>query len=251
MREGRKVLHVLREKSTCRFMYEMPAQRLQRYQRTVAGVLIALVLALLAIYSPVAPQLPTAGPTTISDPLSFLVQAGSDGKLMRTTDLVSWRRHDWPLPHGYEISDSLLRPDGRVVQTFDITPYGQFTPAHGDGGQVVEIGSDGFVRFLITQDGGKPGLQYFVGQKCGGTGWIVFGNDAPTGTWRGIVATLSGQAVDMCPGQLNQARTQYRLEQVTFPFAVDGVQIEPRTLPTIISEHYTGGSVATAANVER
>jgi hypothetical protein len=129
---------------------------------------------------------PAIATTTIADPLVYLVQSGPNG-LLKSSDLLTVRRRDWPAP-GWEASKSALLPDGRVLQTFSFTPWQAYTPANGDGGQIAEVGSDGYVRFTETRDGGKPYLQCFRG----GTGWLVFGRDVPTGSWKEVVATLAG-----------------------------------------------------------
>lgn len=202
----------------------------------------------------VAPAVPLATPAapTIANPLAFLVQQDEAGALTKASEVLPLRRHDWPAPLGYQISDSVLSDDGtHVIQTFSFPPFGPFVQPHGDGGQVAVVGADGLVRFTQTQDGGTPAMQYFVGQNCpGGTGWIVFGTDAPTGSWKGLVATLADTGdPTQCPG-LSTAYTQYRLEQVTLPFIIGGT-VQTLTLPTVISEHYSGASLASATALER
>jgi hypothetical protein len=51
-------------------------------------------------------------------------------------------------------------------------------------------------------------------------------------------------------GRLSAAYTQYRLEQVSIPFIIDGHQ-QILSLPTIISEHYNGKDPTTAIMLER
>lgn len=188
--------------------------------------------------------LPPIGATSLN-PLDFLVQKGPAGDA-RSDELLTQRRHDWPLPVGYEVSDSVLLPDGRVLQTFSMAPWGPFSAANGDGGQIAEIGADGYVRFTQTRDGGTPHMQYFVG----GTGWIVFGQDAVRGQWKELVAELSNSASPNQQTALSLAYTRYRLETIPFKFAIDGA-VQTIALPAIISEHYSGETIAKATALER
>jgi hypothetical protein len=171
-------------------------------------------------------------------------------RTQRASDPMFQRRHDWPAPTGFQIEDSVARGDGHdVVSTWSYPPFGPFVAANGDGGEVFV--SDGTtVRIAVTQDGGKPGLQYFVGRACGGTGWIVFRNDVPTGKWADLVAALGDSPdPDVCKDN-SRSYTRYRLEHVRIPFIINGVRQDP-IIPTIISEHYTGRSLATATALER
>jgi hypothetical protein len=108
---------------------------------------------------------------------------------------------------------------------------------------------NGFVRSVATRDGGRPHMQFFVGD--GGTGWIFFGVDASTGSWRELVATLGESSWSgFKPAEFGRAIMRYRLEPVAFTFAVDGVT-ETRTVRTIISEHYDHDSIPGSAAMER
>jgi hypothetical protein len=106
------------------------------------------------------------------------------------------------------------------------------------------------VLFTETRDGGKPNDQYFVGPNCGGTGWVVFRNDAPTGRWATLVARLNDNPDPKACPSLKQAYTRYRLETLNVPFTVDG-RAQTKTLPVIISEHYNTGDMGTASAMER
>lgn len=186
-----------------------------------------------------APPPPQPGPASI-DAMAYLVQAPENGN-----------RHDWPLPQGYVLTESLRLDHRTAKQTWDFAPFGTFEAERGDGFQIAEVGADGWVRFTSTRDGGTPWVQHFVGARCGGTGWIVFGTDAQAGRWRDVVATLNiAQDPATCPAALNAAYTRYRLEPVAFLFAVDGAA-ETRTLPTIVSEHYNGHTLAASVSLER
>lgn len=198
-------------------------------------------------YKP-TPPLPVVGWRTISDPLAYIVQTRPDGSLATVHDLLTERRHDWPLPEGWARSESVMLDDGSVFQAFSFV-----RPEHqaGNGGQVVKVGADGFVRSVATRDGGKSHLQYFVGEGVGGTGWIFFGVDAPTGSWRELVATLAESSWSgFRPAEFGRAFTRYRLEPVAFTFAVNGA-LEKRTVQTIISEHFDRDSIPGSAAMER
>jgi len=153
----------------------------------VLSVLLVCVLA--ACNSSAPPPAPPAA-ATISNLTVFLVQGTPEQK---SIDQVTYRKHDYPLPNGYQVDDSVLLPDGRILQTFAYPPFGPANFAKGDGGQIVSI-NGATVLFTETRDGGKPNDQYFVGPNCGGTGWVVFRNDAPTSRW----ATLVGWGLCRC-----------------------------------------------------
>ena len=202
-----------------------------------------LILPLLSFFSCVLAARPPSPPIPhlmITDPLIYLAQSPENSG-----------RHDWPPPVGYAALEIVRESGTRARQSWDFAPFGRYEPERGDGFQVTEVGNDGWVRFTSTRDGGTPWVQHFVGQHCNGTGWIVFGTDAQAGRWRDVVATLQiAQDPATCPGSLNAAYTRYRLEPVTFPFAVKG-ESEMRTISTIISEHYNGRAIASAVSLER
>ncbi|MBV9859947.1 MAG: hypothetical protein JO038_07585 [Alphaproteobacteria bacterium] len=212
-----------------------------------------------------APQSPLAAvpasAATIADPLGFLVQTRCPNggpptgcaapARQRAADPMFYRRHDWPAPSGYQTDDSVLRDDGKaVIDLFSFAPFEGFVAAHGDGGQIMVADSD-TVRIAQTQDGGTPGMQYFVGPNCGGTGWIAFRTDAPTGRYAALVATLSDRPdPNACPRRLAKAYTRYRLETIALPFIIGDARRD-LTAPTVISEHYDRDTVERATAMER
>jgi len=201
-------------------------------------LILALSLALFSC-SP-QPQLPPVQHVTIANPMAFLDE-----------DAANAGRHDWPLPVGYVALSNVAEGNSTARQSWDFAPFGSYEPERGDGFQVAEIGADRYVRFTSTRDGGTPWEQHFVGQHCGGSGWIVFGQDAPTGTWREVVATLNiAKDPATCPPSLNYALTRYRMEQVDYPFAVAGAP-STRTIATVISEHFDHKTVGEAGALER
>ncbi len=184
------------------------------------------------------------------DALAYLVQAGQ-----LSSDPALYRKHDWPAPDGYQVSDSVLRADGTVLQTFDFAPWGS-AEFGSDGGQLLTVGADGTVRVLETRDGGKPYDQFFVGRKCWnwstlspGTGWIVWRADIGL-TPRAFVATLGDSAdPNACP-PLNRALTRYWTGSGIFPFRFSAEPVE-RLVELVVSEHYDHAAIAASVNMER
>ena len=204
---------------------------------------------------------PALGPVSVPDPLAFLIQLRCpDGALelaepdcpgaapQRAADPMRMRRHDWPAPAGYAAQDAMLGADGPET-LWSFAPFGPFVAARGDGGEVYVV--DGrTVRIALTQDGGKPYVQAFHGRRCGGTGWVAFRDDAPTGRWASLVAHLSDEPVASLCMAFSSALTRYRLETVAAPWIVAG---ERRTIakPTVIAEHYDRATLAASRNMER
>jgi len=201
------------------------------------------------------------GSRTIADPQAFLVQLRCpDGRLevaepncpgaapQRASDPMLMRRRDWPASDGYVAQDAILGAYGPET-LWSFSPSGGFVAAHGDGGEVYVV--DGAtVRIALTQDGGKPYLQGFYGAHCGGTGWVAFRTDAPTGRWAGLVAHLSDRRTPSFCLAFSSAFTRYRLENVAAPWIVDGA-VRTITQLTVIAEHYDRASIAEAHNMER
>jgi hypothetical protein len=168
----------------------------------------------------------------------------------RAGDVVTWRRHDWPGPRGYVAQDAVMLGPGAYASTWAFAPFGRFDPALGDGGEVYRV-EGGTVLIALTQDGGRPGLQYFVGRDCGGTGWIAFRDDAPTGAWAELVATLAiAPAASDCK-RLNGAFTRYRREHVTMPFLRGDGTAFALSVDAIIAEHFNAATVERASALER
>ena len=203
-------------------------------------------------------------PATLPDVRVFLAQNRcADGALavaeprcvgaapQRARDAMRMRRRDWPAPDGYQIGDSYESDDGAYfVTVFSYAPFEAFIPEHGDGGELYV--TDGTtVRIAATEDGGQMGVvQGFYGQGCGGTGWVLFRNDAPTGRWAELVAHLKGEPLGSACSARSSAYTRYRLETVALPFIIQGA---PRTLtlPTVISEHFNAASLQRSSAMER
>jgi len=202
--------------------------------------ILALSLAAFACSPPPSP-LPPVQFVTIENPLEYLVEHAENAG-----------RHDWPLPVGYVALSNVAEGNSTARQSWDFAPFGSYEPERGDGFQVAEVGADRWVRFTSTRDGGKPYVQHFVGQRCGGTGWLVFGADAPTGTWREVLATLHIEQVPTTcvPIRFGTALTRYIRSNVEYPFAVRGAH-STRMIDTIVSEHYDFATVAQSEALER
>jgi len=206
----------------------------------VKPFLIVLFASLFACFETKPPPPPPVLQIKVGDPMSYLVEEADNAG-----------RHDWPPPQGYVALTNAAEGRTRARQTWDFAPFGAYEPERGDGFQIAEFGADGYVRFTSTRDGGTPYVQHFVGRRCGGSGWIVFGQDAPTGDWREVVATLNiAKDPATCPPSLNYAFTRYRLEQVDFPFAMKGSR-STRMISTVISEHYDHKTIAQSRAMER
>lgn len=173
----------------------------------------------------------------IPDPMTYLAH-DVGGHIQTVNDPLGRRRYDYG---HYQETDCYTLNAKHAVCTWDYAPFGTLELS-GDGGeQYVVDGS--VVRIEGTRDGGTPYDQYFVGNDCGGTGWIVFKNDADS-SWREVGARLSiAQEPGVCPDSLNQALTRYTRKPVTFPAL--GVR------DTIVSEHYNSGSLNDAQALER
>lgn len=181
------------------------------------------------------------------------VLAGCSGVPQRASDPMLWRRADASNRDG-QIGDSFVSDDGRYyVAGFSYPPNGIFSAAHNDGGDVEVVEGD-HARIDYTRPlTNNPVTEgYWAGAGCpnGGTGWLLFDQYAPTGSWRSKVALLAGSTTrGACP-PLGPFYTQWRLETVTIPFTVGGAP-PPVALPTIVSEHYVGLSSTIAVAVER
>ncbi len=214
--------------------------------------MIRLALALLGLAAGSALVLLSgcAGAMSQTDALAYLVQAGQ-----LSSDPALFRKHDWPAPGGYQISDSVLRADGKILQTFDFAPFGS-AEFGSDGGQLLTVDADGTVRVIETRDGGKPYDQFFVGPKCWdwklfgrGTGWLVWKADIST-VPHAVIATLGDSSdPNACP-PLNRALTRYWSGIGIFPFRFGAEPVE-RMLQVMVSEHYDHASIDASENMER
>jgi hypothetical protein len=228
-----------------------------------------LGLVLIICYSSIDPS-GFAG--DISDMNGYLVQATCPGELTpnncayakQTKDLITtpltFRRLDWPGAYSGVISDNVLDPSiGAVISTFKTTPFdGRFNPPN-DGGDVymniTNINRIGDAAVAVKTQTGSLTPIYFVGYTCGYTSWLLFPQSLPTygQGWGSAVAELGQSST---PGtncnlqNMSPAFTRYRLENVNIPFLINNVR-STLVIPTVISEHYNGSSIAVSTQLER
>jgi hypothetical protein len=194
---------------------------------------------------------------------------------MTEDDAGRWRKHDWGGTvgqlAGWQASDAVIARRNGVAfvdQTFDFgapatdnagRPDRFFRFDQNDGGDAIRIVGDTASAFL-TQDGGTPGLQWFIGPGCSQPGpgryvsWVLFKSDVDA-SWRSLVAELGDERQDACPSRFNHAFTRYRLVSESLPFqrlaAGDVPTRQTATLPTIVVEHYDARSIDRAHAMER
>ncbi len=212
--------------------------------------------------SPPPPATPTIPDVTVfmttsrcADGMPAAVEPGCAAAPQRASDPMLFRRHDWSGHTDGQVEDAFVSDDGSYyVNSFSYPPHGPFIANNGDGGDVLV--TDGTtVRIDFTQSGNGAGgttSNYWAGPNCGGTGWVLFDNAAPTGSWRGEIAQLnSASSPGSCPPSLNSAYTQWRLETVTVPVFLPSGAEGAVSLPAIISEHYGAASIGAAKGMER
>ena len=142
-----------------------------------------------------------------------------------------------------------------AVQYLSFPPWGKTVPAHGDGGNLVGINSEGFIRIFATSDGSKPGeLYYFVGPP-GPNGWVMGGTDAVLGVPRWIEHSCMIQQSFPGPnnpeGVLTPAYTRYTRQFVSVPVWFNGGSREIDNYDCIISEHYDDADPSKSVAFER
>jgi hypothetical protein len=208
----------------------------------------------------------------ISDMNAYLVQATCPGSLTpnncasanQTEDLITtpltFRRLDWPGAYSGIVSDNVLDPStGAVISTFKTAPFdGPFNPPN-DGGDVymnvTNINRIGDAAIAVKTQTGSLTPIYFVGYTCGYTSWLLFPQTLPTygQGWGSAVAELgqsNAPGTNCNPRNMAPAYTRYRLENVSMPFLANSVQTT-LVIPTVISEHYNGSSIAGSTELER
>ncbi len=173
---------------------------------------------------------------------------------------LPYHKRDWPgvsdrdsLPGGYQASDSIpirtsLGP--AVLQTYDFGDpprrFGQLD--QGDGGQVAFF-TAATASFGVTEDGGA-GLQLFIGPGCApDDGWVVVDRSfaaRPTGE---TLARITREP-RRCPDQLGYAYTRWQVQPVSYRTMFQGRPGQTE-LPTLVSEHFGGRTVADADHLER
>lgn len=264
-------------------------------KRSVLSIaLLVMASVFLAFRLTAAPQsAKPAAALSVTDALDYLVQSAcvdasgipvdrlpldpdcGQRRLLHETDPLHWRKHDWGESNGpvagWQASDSVLAERSGVSfvdQTFD---FG--APATDNSGQ-----ADAFYRFdandggdaimmigdtasiFLTQDGGMPGLQWFIGPGCAQPGigrylaWALFRTDV-SAEWQSIVRDMHYMPKDDCPPRFNHALTRYRLVSEDFPFQRPGPNgsaiRQTAMLSTVIAEHFDARTLANAHAMER
>jgi hypothetical protein len=143
-----------------------------------------------------------------------------------------------------------------AIQYESFPPWGAYVAANGDGGNLVGITGDGFIKAFATSDGGMPGeLYYFIGPDGGNGGWVMGGTDAIIGDdWIERVCMLqqSYPGPDNPEGGgLSPAYTRYLRAYISVPVTFDSAQPEHDTYECMVSEHYGAEDPATASEFER
>jgi len=185
-----------------------------------------------------------------------------DGVVLWETTTLEERLCDWPNPGSEQCCDCVVSAQtGRFAAQFkSFPPYlGPVQDGAGDGGDVLVITDDGYVKIIATQDGGHPGqLYYFVGPGVGQPGdarvggWLIAGPDLAFG-WNSRVTWLdqSFNGPYNPVGNLTPAYTRYILAPARVPYAVNGVSGGGSERSVIVSEHYTGADPTQSPIMER
>ena len=215
---------------------------------------------------------PPPPPQATIDPRAFLyTRICGDGSLwvlnqgcqyqvaQGATPVVTWR-YDWAHPDQAQVQNTYVLDDGSGwVATFSYPPHLAFDAANGDGGDVFVYDGE-TVRISYTQNGdgrGGTAAGWWVGARCGGTGWVSFDKYTGDQGWREWLAKLRG-ATDpqACPSSLDSAYTRARVVRGLPVYLVlqDLLgNVTTRTVPldAVVTEHYAGPTLAGATQMER
>ena len=160
---------------------------------------------------------------------------------LTSADTLTWRKRDYPGAGAYA-ADGVLCLAGWAT-TWQETPFDASAPW---GGELFTYDS-GAVQARITQDGGTPGIQYFIGPD----GWMICDVNPPFGTWAGKTILLADAPSPTTPYTAGGAYLRWRREVLSVLFTIFGVE-QQLLLPCIISEHFsTVDTVANATEVEQ
>ena len=181
---------------------------------------------------------------------------------------LSYHKHDWPndkqiLPQGYQRSDSFpfnSKVLGTLaIQTFDFgngdLAFGGFDDEQ-DGGQVVAFSRE-TASIIMTEDSGR-GIMLMAGQKCNiGSlspyllldSWVVVDNRAENIGIGDIEAKLRIVLGTSCPNAFDLSYTEWHFANYRYRSSIYGDLSKP--LFTLVSSHYGGNSVSSAAHLER
>lgn len=190
---------------------------------------------------------------------SYLVRY--DGDPLWSTSWLTQRMLDPPGSNSTQCCDCVVdATTGQMVFQFEsFPPYWHVGDSPGNGGDVLVVTSDNWIKAIATQDGGHPAeLYYFTGPGLGQPadgrvgGWVIAGPDLGA-TWNDVVCWID-QSFDgpyNPVGALSPSYTRYRLVGLDVPYLVDGGT--PGTFPRtcIVSEHYNSADPTAATEMER
>jgi hypothetical protein len=146
-----------------------------------------------------------------------------------------------------------------ALQYKTFPPYGDFGSNPSNGGDVLVVTSNNWIKVIATSDAGRPGrVYYFVGPGQGMPadgrvgGWVIAGPDLGS-SWNSVVCWIS-QSIDdpYHPiGGVSPAYTRYILADINVPYLVNGGSAGSSVRSCIVSEHYNGTDPTTAPTLER
>lgn len=171
-----------------------------------------------------------------------------------------FHRYDWAHADQAQVQDTWLLSNGSGwAATFSYPPHGPFVPANGDGGDVYVVDGRN-VRISYTQNGNGSGgtiAGWWVGARCGGTGWLSYDDQTNDRGWREWTARLKGAFnPNDCPN-LDTAYTRARVvRQMPVYFILQDIgtgAVTTKTVPldAVVTEHYAGRSIEASTQMER
>lgn len=190
--------------------------------------------------------------------LAVLSGCGSQQIAQGATPVATWR-YDWAHPDQAQIQVTYkLDSEAAWAATFNYPPHAVFNSTNGDGGDVYMYDGTN-VRINYTQNG-QPGggtiAGWWVGARCGGTGWLAFDKYTSDQGWREWAARLKGSFdPNACP-KLDSAYTRaivVRGLPVYFIIQAPDGTITTKTVPldSVVTEHFAGSTVSGSTQMER
>lgn len=184
---------------------------------------------------------------------------GCPSQIAQGATPINYWRYDWAHTDQMQIQNTYVLDNGSGwVATFNYPPHGTFNASNGDGGDVF-VNDGGTVRISYTQNGQPDGgsvAGWWVGSRCGGTGWLSYDQYINDQGWREWTAKLKG-ALDpnACP-KLDSAYTRARLVRslpIYFILQDPAGNITTQTVPldAVVTEHYAGSTFSGATSMER
>jgi hypothetical protein len=178
-----------------------------------------------------------------------------DGGPLWDTTWENQRLFDWPTTTDVECIDCVLNSQlPCALQYKSFPPYENFSSNPANGGDILAVTGDNWIKAIATSDGGHPGaLYYFVGPGLGmagdgrAGGWVIAGPDLDT-SWQSVVCWISQSFNGPYHpvGGLSPAYTRYILANIDVPYP-GGSDVRS----CIVSEHYNGTDPNTSLTLER